>query len=94
LRRAAKRDTAEADIVSALEATGCIVYRDLPADLLIHRQSWGAGWFRVQEVKTGREKTKKTQHRQTSFLTDTGSPIVRTAEEALADVGVIKADAR
>ena len=94
MRRAAKRDTAEPGVVEALEAAGCTVYRELPSDLLIHRSSWGPGWFRVQEVKTGKGKTRKGQVKQAAFLRDTGVVTVRTAEQALADIGLMGADAR
>ena len=86
MRRAAKRDIAEQPIVEALEAIGCNVYRDLPGDLLIHRPMWGAGWFRVQEIKTGKRKTRKKQDRQRDFLAATGTPTIRTVEEALTDI--------
>lgn len=84
--RARKRDTAEAPIVAALERVGCYVYRELPSDLLIHRAVWGPGWFRVQEVKTAKRKTRKTQMQQREFLADTGTAVVRTPEEALEDI--------
>ncbi len=90
MRRAARRDIAEPGIVEALEAIGCKVYRDLPGDLLIHRPMWGAGWFRVHEIKTGTRKTQKKQTRQREFQQATGVPTIRTADDALKDIGAIK----
>ena len=95
MRRAARRDEAERPIVQALEAAGCIVYRSLPSDLLIHRRRWGPGWFRVQEVKTpGGKGVRRSQKDQATFLADTGTPIVRTPEEAIADAYANDPDGR
>ena len=88
MRRAARRDEAEEPIVNALEAIGCLVYKDLPGDLLIHRPSWGKGWFRVQEVKTGKAKTQRKQKRQKDFLEDTGCAVVRSIEDSFKDINV------
>ena len=88
MRRAAKRDTAEPAIVAALEAIGCRVYRQLEADLLIHRAIWGDGWFRVQEVKDPKAYTDKRQKKQAAFLAATGVSKIRTPEDALRDVGL------
>ena len=94
MRRAAKRDMAEPGVVSDLEAAGCMVYRELPSDLLIHRPTWGAGWFRVQEVKDPKAYADKRQKKQAAFLAATGVSKVRTAEDALKDVGLMRADSR
>lgn len=86
MRRAAKRDDAEQPIVAALRAVGCFVYHDLRADLLIHRPKWGPGWFRVQEVKTEKRKTRASQVKQKQFIADTGVAIVRTVTQAIKDI--------
>lgn len=76
--------------MEALERTGCQVYRELPSDLLIHRRAWGDGWFRVQEVKTPKGGgVRRTQTRQAAFLHDTGTKIVKTPEEAIADINCV-----
>lgn len=85
-RFAVKRDRAEPAIVDALEAAGWLVWRlDTPCDLLCYRKDRG---FRTLEVKTGKGKSlrvvkDKRQKAQTDFLLLTGTPIVRTPEEAL-----------
>jgi hypothetical protein len=91
MRRAARRDLSEPKIVEALEAIGCKVYRSLPADLLVHRSAWGAGWFRVLECKTphgkaGKAVVDKRQKDQILFLEQTGTPRVTTPEAALEAV--------
>jgi hypothetical protein len=87
MRRAAKRDQSEPAIVQALEAIGCLVYRSLPCDLLIHRPSDGPGIFRAMECKTplkrGGIKKRKDQGEQDAFLEHTGTPRVTTPEQAI-----------
>lgn len=91
-RYAKKRDLAERPIIDALEAAGWFVWQlDRPCDLLCYHTAKG---FRALEVKTGRGKSlrvihDKRQKAQTDFLILTGTPVVRTPEEALRAVGVI-----
>lgn len=90
-RFAKRRDIAEPSIIAALESAGWLVEQlDRPADLLC----WKAGVWKVLEVKTGRGKKltiakDKRQKVQIDFLKRTGTPIVRTPEEALKAVGVM-----
>lgn len=81
-RFAKRRDAAEKDIVRALEAIGCLVYRiDRPADLLVwHRNVW-----RVIEVKT---RKRNDQPEQEEFRALTGTPIVANVDQALIAVGI------
>ena len=88
-RKAAKRDTAEAPIVAALEAAGVKVWRlSQPFDLLCGLR----GRFVVLECKTGNRKPDKRQVQQNADLADChrkGLPVyvVRTPEEALQAIG-------
>jgi hypothetical protein len=91
VRRAAKRDEAEGPIVEALQAIGALCWRlNYPCDLLVrHRERW-----HLLEVKTGRGvrltvPKDKRQSAQAEFIAATGTPIVRTPQEALHAIGVI-----
>ena len=86
-RWGAKRDIAEPDIVKALEKVGCLVYRALPSDLLVYRDKYGAGMFKVLEVKSDPYADKR-QEEQRKFLLVTGTPIVRSIEDAIREVGL------
>lgn len=87
-RRAAKRDSVEAEIVAALEAAGARVWRlSQPFDLLVGR----AGRFVVLECKSGK-RVRKDQAKQTAELADCqrkGLPVylVRTVDDALQAIG-------
>jgi hypothetical protein len=91
-RFAKKRDACEPAIIVAVENAGWLTWQlDRPADLLCFKPSKG---FRVLECKTGRGKKltvirDKRQKEQTDFLIQTGTPIVRTPEEALRALGEI-----
>lgn len=77
VRYAKRRDLAEAGIVDALEAMGCLVYRlDVPADLLVY---WRGRWV-VLEVKA---KKRNDQPKQDAFRALTGVPVVADAEQAM-----------
>jgi hypothetical protein len=87
MRRAAKRDASEVAIVDALRQAGYWVYRMIqPCDLLVYRS--GRWW--VLEVKLPGARPRKDQEAQQEFLRLTGTPIVRTPEEALRAVGAIR----
>lgn len=94
-RFAKKRDTGEPAVIDALEAAGWQVWQlDTPCDLLCWKALLGPGTFKTLEVKTGygkssKPRVRKEQHVQTSFLTTTGTPIVRTPIEALRALGAI-----
>lgn len=84
MRRAAKRDANEQEIVAALRTAGAYVCRlDRPCDLLVlFRQRW----FTL-EVKAKRGSTRAHQEAQRRFLELTGTPVVRTPDAALKAIG-------
>lgn len=94
LRYNKRRDTAEPDIIEALERAGFDVWqRDTP-DLFVRKASWAPGMVQLLEVKTGRGKKltvakDKRQESQRNFIASTGTPIVRTPLEALKAVGAV-----
>lgn len=83
----AKRDASEPKIVEALEAAGCIVYRQLPCDLLVRVKSDPPGIMRTIEVKvpkrTGKPKLDQRQLKQMEFIQLTGTRYATTPMEAL-----------
>lgn len=89
-RWAKKRDACEPAIIVAVENAGWRTWQlDRPCDLLCFKPAKG---FRTLECKTGRGKKltvvkDKRQKEQTDFLILTGTPIVRTPEEALRALG-------
>jgi hypothetical protein len=87
-QRIGKRDEAEDPIYAALTAAGVMVYRHLPSDLLLYRESWGKNWFRILEVKSG-PRLDKRQENQRKFMLYTGVPIVRTIDEALKEAELL-----
>lgn len=84
MRRAAKRDLAEPEIVDALEKVGAEVWRmHEPADLLVFFRDQ---WF-VVEVK---QKERKDQLKQNAFRKRTKVPLVKNSADALKAVGAIR----
>lgn len=94
MRRAAKRDENEPEIVDALEQVGIHVYRHLPVDLLTFRMTrcrhCGGNQWKPLEVKMPHARPRKDQADQQEFLALTGTPVVRTVEQALRAVGAIR----
>lgn len=88
-RYAKRRDTAEPAIVQALEAVGALVWRlDLPCDLLVQfRGRWQPLEVKTPRGKAGRTAQDRRQQAQRDFLYLTGTPVVKTAQEALQAVG-------
>ena len=87
MRRAARRDETEAEIVAALEAVGAQVYRISQAglpDLCVWYRRWV--WL---EVKSLTGMVRKNQIEQREFIERHGVPVVRTAQQALVAVGAI-----
>lgn len=89
LRRAAKRDANEPEIVDALRKAGCDVARlDTPVDLVVGR----AGVNYLLEVKDGSKipsERRLTPGQERFFDTWRGQVAkVETLEEALAAVGL------
>jgi Holliday junction resolvase len=86
MRQAARRDTNETAIVTALEGVGCSVYRLSQAgipDLLVGRQ----GVTYLLEVKE--RKGSLTEDQETFFESWNGcAAVVRTVEEALEVIGL------
>jgi hypothetical protein len=90
MRRAARKDESQRDIVNGLRDAGYeVVVLGRPVDLLIG--IW-AGYCKVShwkllEVKTptkgGKIRLRKDQQAQQDFCRETGTPIVSTLEEAL-----------
>jgi hypothetical protein len=91
VRRASRRDAAEPNIVSALEAAGFQVWRLVqPCDLLCWRAD--KGWRMLEcktPTKTGKQRKRGDQMDQAQFLALTGTPVVKTSTEALAALGAI-----
>lgn len=87
----AKRDQSEKPIVEALEAAGLKVWRDLPVDLLVRKDSDPPGILRSLEVKTltatGKAPKRKDRAKQNEFIAQTGTPVVGTPEQAMEAVG-------
>jgi hypothetical protein len=92
---AKKRDASEPAIVEALEAAGCMVWKHLPADLLVRVPSDKPGVFRVLECKTPQGKRNpslrldKRQTEQAEFVAQTGTPYVTSDVEALQALGLV-----
>lgn len=77
MRRAARRDESEAEIIQALEACGFTVEQlDRPVDLLLGK----VGWTGIAEVKTGKGKLRPSQAR---FIARWPNPvfILRSVED-------------
>lgn len=96
MRRAAKCDTAKADIVKALRIHGIEVYdMKQPVDLLCRWYCNTLQGYRWQplEVKTGygkkvpKARIDKRQTAQIEFIAATRCPVVTTPEQALAVFG-------
>lgn len=90
MRRAAKRDTTEIEIVAALRKVGALVLIEDTFDLLV----WYHNDLFMLDAKTphGKKRTFTKQASQERLIRD-GWPLVfvRDAEEALRAIGAIKA---
>lgn len=89
MRRASKVDTNQGEIVRALRAVGCSVLSLAPLgkgapDLLVgrNRSTW------LLELKTGRAKVNDAQAFFRESWKGCSVHVVRTADEALAAIGV------
>lgn len=98
MRWAAKRDTAEREIINALEKAGAMVWQtDIPCDLLVRylSRAYGHYLWLPMEVKTlyGKKAPKaridKRQKGQNKFLKDSGIPVVTSPEQALRLIGAL-----
>jgi hypothetical protein len=84
-RYAKKVDATQKEIVDALRAAGVfVVVIGQPVDLLCYH----AGRFMPLECKPTdpHNRNRKDQERQKEFIRVTGTPVVRTPEEAIAAV--------
>lgn len=88
MRRAAKRDANEPEIIEALEAVGCVVFplnqEKLP-DLLVVRKD---GVIFLLEVKNGEFYGKLTPGQEESLLRGLPFEVVQDRWEALHAVGI------
>ncbi len=90
-----RRDIAEEAVIEALEKCGWHIWQlDRPCDLLLWHPKLGPGVFRMLEVKTGWGKIPKArqdlrQAAQIAFIRTTGTPVVKSAMEALRALGEI-----
>ena len=83
MRRAAKRDYAESDIVAALEEAGAVVTRlsqeGIPDLLVLHP----SGMFMLFEVKSGKGRLTKAQKEFNAANSKGPLAVVRTPAEAV-----------
>lgn len=94
-RRAAKSDTARAEIVEGLRKCGVFVW-DIrrPVDILCWHSRFGVGNFKVLEVKTAygkrnpKARIRRQQKAQNDFLALTFTPVVTNLDEALVCLGL------
>ena len=93
MRRAARRDLAEPDIVDALIAVGAEVWRLTDIDLLVAFR----GRWQPLEVKTSAKeyrtkpatRARQQEHRDRAAKCGCASPVVTSPEEALRAVGAM-----
>lgn len=87
-RKNPTRDLAEPAVVAALRASGCLVLRELPTDLLVYCR----GQWKLLEVKTptatGKVRKRNDQQEQADFCRDYDVPYITTAEAALRYLGL------
>lgn len=96
MRRAAKIDANQPDIVSALEAAGCMVLSlaavgNGVADLLVYREKkefWETSEFHLLEVKNPAGRGTSLTPDQVKFHAEWPVTVVTTPEEALRAVGL------
>ncbi len=90
----ARKDATQTAIVDALRSRGCLVFIiGYPCDLLVcvpdpfdSSHPGGRNW-KLLECKPEKRK-RKDQPKQDEFLAQTGTPRVRSPEEALKAVGL------
>lgn len=96
-RWATKTDSVQSDIVEALEKCGVHVWIiKQPCDLLCWHSRFGAGNFKVLEVKTAygkrtpKPRIDRRQKAQHDFLALTGAMVVTDLTGALSALGLIQ----
>lgn len=94
MRRAAKVDTAQQEIVDVLRKAGYfVIHLRRPVDLLVGKTWWNEDpsqtftRWRLLEVKTptksGKRRHRADQEDQDAFIAETGTPVVMSLKEAL-----------
>ena len=91
MRRAAKKDNAQSEIVKGLRAAGysvTVLNQEGIPDLMVAERYWPAGMFKLLETKSKRNKDgsitlDKRQEKQIEFCRAHGVPYVTTLQEAL-----------
>lgn len=98
MRRAAKVDSVQAEIVEGLRKAGYWVeVIGRPVDLLVGRlweeahletgeKKLGATWYLLEvktPTKTGKRRKRKDQEEQNKFIAETGTSVVTSLEQAL-----------
>ena len=91
MRLASRKDTVQSSIVKGLRKCGFRVeVLGRPVDLMVCKTVYllpHATCWRLLEVKTptqtGKRRKRKDQQEQDRFITETGTPIVTSLEEAL-----------
>lgn len=80
MRRAAKRDYAEAEVIAALQDMKASVYRlDQPLDILIGYR----GRTVIAEIKTGKGKLNENQIKFIESWNGGDIPILRNSQDAI-----------
>lgn len=89
MRRAAKVDTVQQEIVRDLQKLGWdVVKLKLPVDLAIRKRNWPGGLFMMAEVKTPTKSGKKPAPRgdrkaQTAFIAQHAIPVLTDINDAV-----------
>jgi hypothetical protein len=84
-RRITRPDGSQAEIVDGLRKAGIMVWViGQPCDLLTYYPPMKR--WRTLECKPIKKRNRNDQESQSQFLAITGTPVVRTAEMAIAEV--------
>jgi Holliday junction resolvase len=89
VRRAAKRDICEAEIIAALEAVGAKVTRISQGGMPDLLCSYRSVWY-LLEVKSDKGKLTEDQETFIEYHTHCKTHVVRTVEEALRAINAIR----
>lgn len=94
-RRFARSDNSRAAIVKGLRKYGVSVWDiRIPGDILCWHSSFGAGTFKVLEIKTlqknGKRRKRYDQKAQDDFLAMTSTPVVTDITQALHALGLVQ----
>ena len=87
----ARRDLSQPGIIQAIEAAGFQVWIiGWPVDLLVWRADKGVKLLEVKTpTRSGKRRARSDQQAQDAFIALTGTPVVKTSEEALRALGAI-----